>query len=611
MTSMQARAKTAAATLWRHVRARARTRWAKATATTAVAIVLLGLLAPYFLDADRYRGTIAQLISEQTGRQVRLGTIRAQFLPHVGFSVKDAHLGNPTGFAAGELVAAQEVRGALAFWPLVLHREFLLTSLELDRPRLTLVEDESGRNNYTFAPAGPVVTADVAQALPAAPLSGSSAALQVAQLTLRDAEVIFGSVSEDGRVTPLVDAAGLNADLRQLQLDPLDVRVWQADAKLAGTRLATANWSGPVSITSGSVKLRGGELEASLAVDLGQAAHVDATISVADVERAVVQFDLKSPDVDVNALLAGYRPPSAAAPKRVEASAPKVVFAATDQTAPTPPYVGVPIAVGHLTAQKIRVKPYAAGPLAVDIRLYAERAEIWPFTLRLEGGSLQATARTDQQQRPPRFSANLEARNIDVGRLLNPYPAVRGKFAGTGEFDLQMFGSLDQAWLPSLEGRGGFAVRNGRIAGFNLAGVAQSLANAAGLNGDTPFTAITGDLALQREQVTSRDIHLASPRGTVDLRGWCRFDSVLSYDGQATVDLSAAANAGATQGATNADPSAAAINKLAKKIGRVTVPISVRGTFARPELAPGHGVPNFPVPNDPKQPGAFPNLFGK
>ena len=610
MTSMQARAKTAAATLWRHVRARARTRWAKATAGTVVGIVLLGLVAPYFLDADRYRATIAQLIAAQTGRPVALGKIRAQFLPRVGFSVEDAHLGNPPGFPAGELVAAQEVRGALAFWPLVLHREFLLTSLELDRPRLTLVEDESGRSNYTFAPAGPMASADLAQALPAAPLSGSSAALQVTQLTLRDAEVIFGNVSEDGRVTPLVDAAGLNADLRQLQLDPLDVRVWQADAKLAGTRLATANWTGPVSITSGSVKLRGGELEASLAVDLGPAAHVDATISVADVERAVVQFDLKSPDVDVNALLAGYRP-AAAAPKRAEASAPKVVFAATDQTPPTPPYVGVPIAVGHLTAQKIRVKPYAAGPLTVDVRLYAERAEIWPFTLRLEGGSLQATARTDQQQRPPRFSANLEARNIDVGRLLNPYPAVRGKFAGTGEFDLQMFGSLDQAWLPSLEGRGEFAVRNGRIAGFNLAGVAQSLANAAGLNGDTPFTAITGDLALQREQVTSRDIHLASPRGTVDLRGWCRFDSVLSYDGQATVDLSAAANAGAQQGGNDADPTAAAINKFAKNIGKVTVPISVRGTFAHPELAPGHGVPNFPIPNDPKQPGTFPNLFGK
>jgi hypothetical protein len=330
---------------------------------------------------------------------------------------------------------------------------------------------------------------------------------------------------------------------------------------------------------------------------------------VADVERAVVQFDLKSPDVDVNALLAGYRPP-VAAPKRAQADGTKIVFAATDQTPPTPP-VGVPIAVGHLAAQKIRVKPYTAGPLTVDVRLYAERAEIWPFTLRLEGGSIQATARTDQQQRPPRFSANLEARNIDVGRLLNPYPAARGKFAGNGEFDLQMFGSLDAAWRPSLEGHGQFAVRNGRIAGFNLAGVAQSLASAAGLNGDTPFTAITGDLALEREIVTSRDIHLASPRGTVDLRGWCRFDSVLSYDGQATVDLSAAANAGVAQPGANADPTAAAISKLAKQIGKLTVPISLRGTLEHPELAPGHGVPNFPIPNDPKQPGAFPNLFGK
>ena len=50
-------------------------------------ILVVGLLLPYFLDADRYRSFIVTSIEGATGRKASIGKIRAKFLPSVGFVV--------------------------------------------------------------------------------------------------------------------------------------------------------------------------------------------------------------------------------------------------------------------------------------------------------------------------------------------------------------------------------------------------------------------------------------------------------------------------------------------------------------------------------------------
>ena len=241
--------------------------------------LLAGLLVPYLLDVDRYRASISSLISEQTGRQVTLGMIRARILPQVGFDVAGFHMSNPQGFVAGEFIDADQLRGTLAFWPLVLHRQLRLTSLELVRPKLALLQNSRGETNYTFSvsPSARIVhpsnaqpryvQADFAAALPQrdihaldAPLSVSSV-LQVDELILRDATVIYGNVDESGRITSIVQSAGFIATLRTMRLQPLVVRAWQADANLNGARVTLAEWHGPIAFRSGSVTLRNGDLK--------------------------------------------------------------------------------------------------------------------------------------------------------------------------------------------------------------------------------------------------------------------------------------------------------------------------------------------------------------
>jgi uncharacterized protein involved in outer membrane biogenesis len=604
-------------------------RWIKIVAGIAVVFLLVGMLLPYLLNVDRYRASISTLISQQNGRQVTLGMIRARFLPQVGFDVAGFHMNNPQGFVAGEFLAAEHVRGTLAFWPLVLHRQLRLTSLELIRPKLILLQNSRGENNYTFPPpsSGRAVqrqsapqkyvqagfVADLPQQLDDdAPPPNS--VLQVDELILRDAEVVYGSVDAAGRGTAIVDAQGFDATLRHMQLQPLVIRAWQADGSLSGARVTLADWNGPIAFHGGSVTLQNGDLESKFTVDFGKAARVDGSVSVPDVTHAVVKFDLDSADVNVDALEANARIHKAAANLPSSAAATNVALhsgAEGDNRAPTAAgTTSELLAQGHLDAKKVRWGAYAAGPASADLRFYSDRVEMWPITVRFAGGSLQASARTDSRQTPQRFSVNLEARNLSVEQMLEKTPSLRGKFAGTGELDLQVFGSLDAAWLRSLAGKGEFAVRNGRISGFNLSGVAQSVANLAGVKGNTntTFTAITGDLDMGQERITSRDIHLDSSLGTLDLKGSCGLDSALDYDGQVALG-SGAATPQKSGGNSLADVLGRA---LAKSGVKITVPFTLRGTLQHPEILPGRGGIAFPAPAASHSTGtglSYPNLF--
>ncbi len=673
-------------------------RWFKVLFVLAILFWLAGVTIPYFLNVDRYRAGISSLISQQTGRQVTLGMIRARILPQVGFDVAGFHMSNPPGFVTGEFVSAEHVRGTLAFWPLLLHRQLRLTSLELSSPKLALLQNSRRENNYTFPVNTPAKPADSMTTLPrftradyiqsdfaaassqqndppSDDLPPVSSVLQVDELILRDATVLYGGVDAAGRTIPVVQSAGFSATLRHMQLQPLVVRDWQADGDLSGARVMLATWNGPITFHNGNVKLRRGALESTFSVDFGKAARVDGTLSVPDVERAVVRFDLSTADVNVDQLVAGAR---AAKPAALAESSPEspsnsralpsdvgafdvgagaptegtgahAVLASSsrparsgssanstlpNQAAPANIAISKLLAEGHLDAKKVRWSGYVAGPATADVRIYTDRLEMWPVTVRFAGGSLQATARTDSLRTPQRFAVNLEARNLNVEQILATTPSMRGKFAGTGELDLQVFGSLVSDWQRTLAGKGEFAVRNGRISGFNLSGAAQSIASLAGVNGYTTFTAITGDLDIGQERIASRDIHLDSSLGTLDLKGSLGLESApdnsrnssrnnsrnnsldysLNYDGQINAQI------GGQSGSSAQASDKSGGNSIADQIGRVlaknpikvVVPFALRGTLQHPEILPGHGLLNFPPPaasHTTDKGLSYPNLF--
>jgi hypothetical protein len=563
--------------------------WAKILVGLFVVLLLVVLGVPYFLNVDRYRDTIADAIAKQTGRKVTLGPIHARLFPGAGVTVSELHIGNPSNFPAGDLVGADEIRVNVALAPLM-HGVIHVNSVDLVRPKLILLTDSSGRNNYTFT----------ASDSPA-PKSGDSSSItldQIDSINLTGAEIVVGNVIK-GEAAPLADTKGINITLHNFAVSPMRMHDWQAESNLSSVTLALSGWKDPIAFHTGQFTLSGGKLDAQFVADLATAADIKGTVNVPDFEHPQVNFEMSSSQLDIDKLIdvAGSGPsgppPEPAKPAASATAKTKTKTAtnapakpATSATAPAPK--SELVARGHINIEKITTKPYAVGPANVEIRVYTDRAELWPISIGMYGGTLQISSRVDRVTEPARFTANVQMRNLDVAKVLDVSPAARGKMGGTGELDLQLLGSLSDAWKKTLSGTGKFAVRNGHLPGVNLAGAAESVMKMAGVGGDTPFTVLEGDITIADQRVTSKQIHLDSSVGIVDLRGSLGLDSTLDYLGSVTVNPAAAMGKGAVGSIVG--------GLVGSRVGKITVPFALAGTIESPKVTPGKGVPSFGAP---------------
>jgi uncharacterized protein involved in outer membrane biogenesis len=569
--------------------------WAKIFLGLFVVLLLVVLAVPYFLNVDRYRDTISEAIAKQTGRKVTVGAIRARLFPGAGVTVADLHIGNPPGFPAGDLVGADEIRMNVALAPL-LHEVIHVNSVELVRPKLTLLTDSSGKNNYTF-------TASDSAEKAAAKSGDSSSGIsldQIDSINLTGAEIVVGSVIKDA-AAPLADTKGINITLHNFAVSPMRMHDWQAESNLSSVTLALSGWKDPIAFHTGQFTLSGGKLDAQFVADLATAADIKGTVNVPDFEHPQVNFEMSSSQLDIDKLLAvaGSGPSgpgsSASAPQKSEANAPTKPTAKTpakpaaNAPAPAPVAKSELVARGHINIEKITTKPYTVGPANVEIRVYTDRAELWPISIGMYGGTLQLSSRVDRVTDPARFTANVQMRNLDVAKVLDVSPSARGKMGGTGELDLQLLGALSDAWKKTLSGTGKFAVRNGHLPGVNLAGAAESVMKMAGVGGDTPFTVLEGDIVIADQRVSSKQIHLDSSVGIVDLRGSLGLDSTLDYQGSVTVSPTAALGSGKVGSVVG--------GLIGNRVGKITVPFALAGTIESPKVAPGKSLPSFGAPS--------------
>jgi uncharacterized protein involved in outer membrane biogenesis len=565
--------------------------WAKVFAGILVLLVLIVLALPYFLNVDRYRDTIASTLAKQTGRKVTLGPIHARLFPGVGVSVSDLHIGNPSDFPTGDLVGADEIRVNVALSPL-LHGIIHVNSVDLVNPKLTVLTGSNGKNNYTFTPAEPAEKAP-----PKSGESSSSMTLeQIDSINLTGAEIVMGSVIR-GAIAPLADTKGINVSLHNFAVSPMRMHDWQAESNLSSVTLALSGWKDPIAFHTGKFTLAGGKLDAQFVADLATSADIKGTLSVPDFEHPQANFEMSSSQLDIDKLIAvagsGPSEPAspASAPQKPAANAPPKPAAGGSAKSSANPPEGKSelVARGHINVEKITTKPYAVGPANVEIRVFTDRAELWPISMGMYGGTLQLSARVDRVTEPAGFNANVQIRNLDVAKVLDVTPAARGKMGGTAELDLpNLSGALSDNWKKTLTGAGKFAIRNGHLPGVNLAGAAESVAKMAGVGGDTPFTVLEGDIDIRDQRVTSKQIHLDSSAGIVDLRGSLGLDSTLDYQGSVAVNPAGALGKGAVGDVVG--------GLIGSRVGKITVPFALAGTIEKPKVAPGKGIPSFGAP---------------
>ncbi len=119
-------------------------------------LVLAGLvLAPQFIDLNRFKGPIAAELTALTGRAVELrGPLGLSLLPGPTVTARDVRLANPPGAAVEDMVRLRAVEVKLAFWPL-LARRVEIRSATLVEPEFDVEYVATGDGNWQFRSGGP------------------------------------------------------------------------------------------------------------------------------------------------------------------------------------------------------------------------------------------------------------------------------------------------------------------------------------------------------------------------------------------------------------------------------------------------------------------------
>ena len=115
--------------------------------------VAAALLAPSFVDWNRYKGEIARRVEEATGRRLTIdGAIALALLPTPRISVSDVRVAGLPGSVGPELLRLKALEAHIAFAALLAGR-VQIESLALIEPQLELERLADGRGRRFTAPA--------------------------------------------------------------------------------------------------------------------------------------------------------------------------------------------------------------------------------------------------------------------------------------------------------------------------------------------------------------------------------------------------------------------------------------------------------------------------
>ena len=113
-------------------------------------IILILLVLPFFVDAEKYKPLLENKVKEMTGRPFTVGgDVDLSFFPFVGVSFSNLHLGNPPGFEATDFISIKSFEVRVKLLPL-LSRDVQVKRFVVKEPQIVLIKSKQGRGNWEF-----------------------------------------------------------------------------------------------------------------------------------------------------------------------------------------------------------------------------------------------------------------------------------------------------------------------------------------------------------------------------------------------------------------------------------------------------------------------------
>ncbi len=536
------------------------------SATFGVLVLAVGLFFVFFPKELAAREA-ERRIEEATGRQLTLGDdIAVSFWPALGFSVNDAALSNPEGFAADEpFLTAERIVFAVKVVPL-LSGDIEVKELIFEGADLRLQAREDGAANWSF----PTEQDTEEQAtiedlrLDDVRLVDSRISFQGADgeapMVLEDVDASLALASLDAPAT--LNAAFAYRDER-LQIDS-EIGLPRAVLEKGQTPLTarirsaplTANFDGAFNAETGALAghldANGSSLRRLMAWIgspmgdgggfgayrvSGQMAHEgqttvldEATLRLDDIEAlgnvALVSQEsgplrvngaLSSARVDLNTYLPAPTRGASEGGVEVDSSWPATPLDLSGLRALD---ANLDLTLGALQFQRM-----SFSNVALNLRVANGAADARLSRISLYEGAGTARMIADGSGATPRIAVEIDAQNVQAETLLRDAIGF-DKIVGRGRLTASLIGqgNSQAAIMGSLSGNANFLFNDGQWKGVNLAQMARGVQSAltgaaAGEGGATDFAELGARLQVADGVAATDNLRLLNPYVRLEGRG--------------------------------------------------------------------------------------------
>ena len=515
-------------------------------------LILIAILLPVLVDANKFRPMIETELHKSLGREVHLGNLALSLLAG-GVTAENITISDDPAFSRDPFLKAKSVDVGVEMMPLIFSRALHVRSLTVNEPQVTLLRNAAGKWNYSSM-GGKQETKK-----PPSP----QADLSVGELKIAKGRIAVGTASR-GKPRVYDDVNLTVKDLSTTSVMPFDL-----DAKTPG---------------GGSMKVNG---------SLGPLNQTDTAETPLRADVKIEHMDMASTGfIDPSSGLAGV----------------------LDYTGKLDSDGKVAHSAGKATVDKLRVVKSgspARTPVSLD---YATEYDTKRQAGSLTRGNIltgksnaKLTGTYDTHGESPVVHMKLNGSHLPVddiegllpafGVVLPSGAALRG---GTADANLSLDGPIDR-----LVTSGPVNISNTTLTGFNLASKMSALSALAGIKGgaDTVIQTLSTELRVSPDGIRTDNLNVVVPSiGAVTGAGTIGANNALNYK------MNAKLNSGGMLGGMSQ------IASFGQSKG--AVPFRIQGTTSNPIFIPDvagamGNTMTAPVQGVQGLGGALGGLFGK
>ena len=525
-------------------------------------IIIVVVLLPFLIDANRFRPTVESQLQAALGRKVAIGDLSLSLLSG-GVAAKDFSIADDPKFSQSPFLQAKALNVGVEMWPLIMSRAVHITSLTVTQPELTLLRSPSGTWNFSSLGAG--------QSSAKSSSGSSSDDISIGKLSITNGRVTVGSASGQKSTYQDVDLTAQNVGYKSTIPFTLTAKTpGGGDIKVDGT-------AGPIDQTDASMTPLSAQVTLKH-VDLAATGFVDPASGMAGVldYNGSLKSDGKVATTNGTAKVDNLRLVKAGGPAKS------------------------PVSVDYATSYDLHRE---AGTLSKgDIHFGGSTAHL-AGTYDTKGDSPVVHMKLTGSQLPVK---DIEGLLPAVGVTLPSGSSLQG---GTADANLTFEGPVNR-----LVTAGTVGIANAKLSGFNLgsklSAVSALMGGAAKQEADTTIQTLSSNVRIAPDGIRADALKLIVPAlGTLTGAGTISPENALNFHMVAQL-----ANAGAVGQLTSRLPMLGG-----GKSGGGSIPFMIQGTTSQPVFVPDvagavtSGLTNA-LQQKTKQPGVgdvLQGIFGK